>query len=123
MSVTVVVSFPISSFSQFILFFPFPLSFCFLSFFLFLFSFPPVLPVPLTPCFSSCVPPSRCCSIFKRPCSAQVILAAAGEESDKSLMLEKRVCGTLGTQRQYQLLCRKKERWRKEETRRWTGRL
>lgn len=45
----------------------------------------------------------------------QVILAAAGEGSDESLMVEKRVCGTLGTQRQFQLTCRKKERWRKEE--------
>lgn len=31
-------------------------------------------------------------------------------------MVEKRVCGTLGTQQQYQLTCRKKERWREEET-------
>lgn len=35
------------------------------------------------------VPPSRGCSIFKRACSAQVILAAAREGSNKSLMVEK----------------------------------
>lgn len=85
---------------------------------------PSFCPFPLALCLYPRVPPSRCCSIFKRACSAQVILAAAGEGSDKSLMVEKRVCGTLSTRRQYQLTCRKKDggRWRKEETGwRWDG--
>lgn len=79
-------------------------------------SFPSFLFSPRTLCLSPRVPPSRCCSIFKRACSAQVILAAAGEGSDKSLMVEKRVCGILGSQQQCQLTCRKKERWTTEET-------
>lgn len=91
--------------------------------------FPPALPslsLPTTlpsslPYFSLCAsppasPPSRRCSIFKRACSAQVILAAAGEGSNKSLMVEKRVCGTSGTQRRCHLICRGKGRWRKVET-------
>lgn len=87
---------PIAHFlSLFLLFFPLLL--------IFLSSLTYFLPLDpsLTLCLSPCVPPSRCCSIFKRACSAQVILAAAGEGSDKSLMVEKRVCGTLGTQQQY----------------------
>lgn len=83
-------------------------------------SLPTTLPSSL-PYFSLCAspsasPPSRRCSIFKRACSAQVILAAAGEGSDKSLMVEKRVCGTSGTQRRCQLICRGKGGWRKVET-------
>lgn len=116
MSVTVVVSFPISPPSPSVSFLSFPL--CISPSF---FVSPPHLDIllsflPFPSRLSPCVPPSRCCSIFKRACSAQVILAAAGEGSDKSLMVEKRVCGTSGTRRQYQLTCRKEERWRKEET-------
>lgn len=48
---------------------------------------PFLFPLPL--CLSPSVPPSRCCSIFKKACSAQVILAAAREGSNKSLMVEK----------------------------------
>lgn len=54
--------------------------------------FPPFVPFrrSLSLCAPSPrVPPSRCCSIFKRTCSVRVILADAGEGRDESLMVEK----------------------------------
>lgn len=73
----------------------------FSSFSSFLLSF---LPFPHTPGF---LLPGAALYLKRAP-SAQVILAAAGERSDKSLMVEKRVCGTLGTHRWCQLIHRKK---------------